>query len=241
MPRTLAVAVVTNSPDEPAAGDASLIQLLLSLSVNLLDASTSKLLLVPSCSAVDQRLRVALGMHSEISALGIHTVVLGDVLRKVSPQLTLDIDRIPEMIKAWMITASQARAAASPGKEKPWDERLSVYDVGRYFSLYRTIHQAAAVRFAMTQMDASAVLVLKPNSYLWKPLHLSDLIPRQRDVWFADQWAATSSLAPHTTPVSPPCAEWVAHTPPPTLTTLRLREHALATDRSFAAPPQPWP
>lgn len=182
MRRTLSVAVVSHSPNEPSAADASLIQLLLSLGDNLLDASTAKLLLVPSCSAVLQRLTPQLAAHHQISALNAQVVLFGDALRKVSPQLATDVDRLPETIKSLMITASQAKAAAFPGgKDKPWDERLSVYDVGRYFSLYRTIHQAVAVRYATTVLDASSVLLLKPEAYLWKPVNLADLIPKVRD------------------------------------------------------------
>ena len=190
MRRKLAVAVVSHPPDEPAAGDASLVQLLLSLAANLIVDGQTSVLFMPSCPAVAQRVQPLLTARAQqLDALPMTTVVFDDALLKISPEVQVaTIDNLPATIKSIMIAASQAKAAASaPGWEKPWDKSLSVSDVGRYSALYRSLQEAVAVRYAMMEMEAHSVLVLKPESYLWKPARLSELVPARRDVWFADQ------------------------------------------------------
>ena len=71
-----------------------------------------------------------------------------NALRAVSPTSTADLDQIPEMFR-------QRMQAARPATWGP--KQLHVRDLGRYTSLYRSIHQAVAVRYA------HRVLGVRPN------------------------------------------------------------------------------
>lgn len=157
----LAVAVLTRPPNEPESADAPLIQLIGSLSSNLIDASATSVLLVPSCATSASRVRTKLA--DVTLSFQLTTVTLHAALRAVSPNTETDVDKLPEAVKALMMAAG-------------FDQRLSVSDVGRYFSLYRGIHAAVAARYAHERLGADAVLVLRPEAYLWKPLRLSELL-----------------------------------------------------------------
>ena len=172
----LAIAILSRPPDEPLA-DATIRQLLRSLAHNLIDASTVPVFVVPSSDRLASELRPKLDADKAIVALRkMECIALPAALAAVAPSSTLNIFELPETMKRRMIAA----------KPNSWDEKLSVQDVPRYGSLFRGMHTAIATRYAHVVRGAVSVLILTPESYLWKPTSVQTLLRRRHEVWYAD-------------------------------------------------------
>ncbi|KAL1511095.1 hypothetical protein AB1Y20_005917 [Prymnesium parvum] len=185
------LALVGRPPHEPPA-DTLIAQLCASLAANLHHAPSHPLLLVPSTAAAATRLRQLAAAHAP--SLRPTVVSLPHALRLVSPRSSVDLDRLPEALR-------QRMHAARPA----WGGKLHVRDVGRYTSLHRAIHQAVAVRYATRVLGCEVVLLLRPESYLWRRVGLAALVRTRGDVFYSDHRGAAPSF-----PESPPLPDTLA-------------------------------
>lgn len=187
-PQAMAIAIVGRPPAGPT-GESTLVQLLLSLAVNLLDASNHRTLVVPANPTALARLRPLLAARPELTALRLVMLDLLTGLRTVSPSCAVDLEALPETFQRLLHEA----------KPDAWSTRVNVKDIGRYTSLYRSIHAAVALRYATRELGAEAVLLLRPESYLWRPVSLPQLLSTRNQVWYADhrgRWPATPESPP---------------------------------------------
>ena len=207
----LGIAVV-GRPPAASTGEVALVQTLLSLAINLADAASRSLLVVPSSDDAVTRLQPLIA--ERLPALRPKLISLTNALRAVSPTSTADLDQIPEMFR-------QRMQAARPATWGP--KQLHVRDLGRYTSLYRSIHQAVAVRYAHRVLGVETVLLLRPEAYLWRRVGLADLLRTRHEIFYAE--------CAHATPQ--PLASGVHFLP-------SYSSHPCASSRS-AQPPRPHP
>ena len=168
----LGVAIVGHPPTSAGSGELALMQTLMSLAANL-DAPSYSLLIVPSSDDAVLRLRPIIA--ERLPTLRLSLISLARALRAVSPTSTAALNQIPEMFKERMQTARPAL----------W-KQVHVRDVGRYTSLYRSIHQAVAVRYAHRVLGVEVLLLLRPEAYLWRRASLADLLRARHDVYYAE-------------------------------------------------------
>lgn len=163
--------VVGRPPNDPAS--TPVLQLLRSLETNLRELPSLPLLLLPSTH--HDALQLTSLVAAKMPTLQTTVLPLSRAIRIVSPSSRTDIDRIPEMLRRRMLAARSA-----------WAAKLHVRDIGRYTSLYRSIHQAVAVRYATRILGCESVLLLRPEAYLWRRVSIQELLAGRRDVYFAE-------------------------------------------------------